>query len=388
LYKLFRGLFRGSDEIERKLSHIKAKSEYYTRQVDEIDRMQKNMAQHIKIDGGYCKVTGKGQKKLKQLSARLPRVQFKSYEEFEKELDEVYNRLKKRYNKFIDMYNYMIENGFERSPRVVQAALSLSTRPESISRIFKRMMYIDEHLYKKGYVDSCRLSTSVELTLQEGDTRELTRDLEKIHKIMLKDGHSDTCDTLLEAANILKIPGKTLKEKYDRFEKMRKALTNIWSRRSRITGYLAYNLAKNEGDVEQIAKDFRGLKKKLIEGGMLDCKASSIAAMLLFNAHGSPSEKAERFNKTFDTMNKYRWERYTSHYPAAAVISLMPGTIEENVQLLDEMYHKIIEKGFSVDLTNRAAQILTGGSETWKYLLDPDFEKLLDQNLITQPDMG
>jgi hypothetical protein len=56
--------------------------------------------------------------------------------------------------------------------------------------------------------------------------------------------------------------------------------------------------------VDQIAKGFRGLEKKLIEGGRSECEASGRAAMLLFNAPGSPSEKAEWFNKTFEAMNK------------------------------------------------------------------------------------
>ncbi|MCK4799379.1 hypothetical protein KAS31_00175, partial [Candidatus Parcubacteria bacterium] len=54
-----------------------------------------------------------------------------------------------------------------------------------------------------------------------------------------------------------------------------------------------------------------------------------------------------------------------SDYTAAAIISLLPGTVEENVQILDEMIDQIKKDGFFRNnysaIVNKAVTVIAGG---------------------------
>ncbi len=356
-------------ETKKSLGKVTKKFNEYKPQVKRLESIKREIDDYVAINGVYIKPLELADERKKLLSARLPRLKDISYNEFEKTFKEVKRSISGRYNRFKKFYNFLIEKRFEEGDAdVIRYALSLSGQKGTIEEVFEKARYIDDIFVEKfRYYDVTksdydRLKIIPVLMNLEGKNKQPVEELRDIFKIALKNDHSGSYQTIYESALNLRIPLSTAREKSDRFDKMGDELDKReWRKGSAITCYIAANLSKREGDVAAIAEEFRNLEKKLVKKGINDSTESGIAAMILMDSKRSLDERADRFKQAFKTMKKYGWRNYSDYYPAAAMISLMPKTIEENIQWLDFVMKKFEADGFEENLTYKSIPIIGGG---------------------------
>ncbi|NOQ68414.1 hypothetical protein GQ568_03155, partial [Patescibacteria group bacterium] len=324
------------ENLEELLENIK-KNEKEKKRLEEL---KNEIGNYIYDDiSTYIKLSSKGKERIKQLSVRQSRIKGVDYDEFEEEFELISQRIQAKYNKFKEMRGFLakkdlIEGGsIYKDLRYTELAFSLSTTEENKEEMYEKVKVIDDYLFEKGYKEGDhRLKIISTVVIQEGDINELKNVLADIFSILVKNGYSNTISTLADASEIIKICGKTAQEKCERFDKMQNELTKKgWQEDNIATRYISINLMQKEGDEVEIANEFDALEKKITEKGIEDSIEAGIVAEILTNAQGTLDEKAERFIKTFKTMCKYKWGEIASDYTSAAIISLLPGTVEENV---------------------------------------------------------
>ncbi|KYK25464.1 hypothetical protein AYK26_06015 [Euryarchaeota archaeon SM23-78] len=339
------------------------KKEQLENQIAKLNELKKGLEGYVETNQGFMKLTEQSSERIRQLSARMPRLEGVSYNDFVKELEQIWQSVQKRYERFKKMYDFMVEKGFEKESEVIDCALALSNLEGRIENIYNRAMVINNYLYNNDWDSYDRLRIVSAVATQKGRIDQLKDHLKEMFIIMVNDEHKKTYSTWGEAAAIIRIPQGDAKAKYERFDKMCDELHKLgWSDRSAETCYIAAHLARREGKESIIAKNHRKLEKKLIEeAGIKDSTESGIAALILMNAKESMDKKAANFKQAFETMQEYGWKNENEYYAAAAGTCLMPGSIEENVQLLDKVYAMLKKDEFKYNLTNRALKIISGG---------------------------
>jgi hypothetical protein len=333
-----------------------------TSEKDRLEALTKEMEGYSGANEGYLKITDLGRKKAKLLAARVERLGSSTYDAFENEITIVGKAIDERYQRFMKFYSYLVEQGFQKDNQVVQYALSLSCNEGTIEELYNRSGVINTYLYNNKWQSYERLRIVSMVSAQKGDIEKLKKHLEEIFLIMINDGHEKCYSTWAEAAGIMRIEGKSAAEKYRRFEDMRNALdARQWAKGKASTCYIAANLSQKKGDPENIAEEFRTLENKLVEKGRDDSVESGMAALVLLDGKGTLDERVDRFTLAFETMHKYGWKKERTYYAAAAIVSLMPGTVEENVLWLDEVTERLKADGYTHDITGRGLSIISGG---------------------------
>jgi hypothetical protein len=348
--------------LEEDLSYSKDKKE-------KLEDLNKELGHYFMIQGEYVAPTDLGKRKSKQLFARLSILDGVELNDALSEISQVEDSINSRYERFKEFYNALVEKDFSKNSETVKFAIDLSGEEGDFEEVYKKVVKIDEGLektFKKkwGYgMDGGRLKTVSTIMNLEGDPKNSVKELSELFKIANDQGHSNSYATLFEQAQCLEMPIKGSKAKWERFDTLGDALNERqWTKGSSATCYVAANLARRAGDVVEIAENFRNLEKKIIEKGRSDCIESGITSLILLDSKEDDETKTDKFNQAFEKIVEYGWSNYSSYYPAAAVISLMPGTVEENVQWLDDVTEMFKKDGISNDITNMALPIIEGGN--------------------------
>ncbi|MFA6097743.1 MAG: hypothetical protein WC788_09055 [Candidatus Paceibacterota bacterium] len=345
-----------------KLAALASETEKIGTEKERLEKIKAETAGYSKTSGGYAMLLDKGKERLKQLRVGSSRLENVLFESFEQELEKINQEIDARYKRFRSMHELLIKEGFNNTRKVIHFAISLSALPDDEENIYRRAGVINDYLYNKGWTSYQRLRIASLVAVQEGDIDKLRDELGEILTLMVDDGHSKSYSTWSEAALIMKIRENSPIEKYQRFNRMREEFFKKgWQIGSAATCFISANMAQMEGQETEIASQVDALEKNIISKGRTDSVESGITAMILMNARGSVSERGDRFNETFETMVRKGWEEDTSNYAAAAIVSILPGTIEENILLLDEVRKRLEKDGFTSELTNRAAVIVAGG---------------------------
>lgn len=332
---------------------------------DRLEKLKIEIQPYVFVSGEYVAPTELGQKRLRQLSVRMPRIEDSELDPVLDEITNVEAAINTRYERFKQFYEGLIKKGFRHDPRVGQFALSLSGIEGDFETTFQQIEKIDSELEAKlndryGYTkDYDRLKILAALAINKDAAN--FDELAELYGLAIENGHTNSWATLFEQVLCLRIPQKDAQAKWQRYDGLQDELDKRqWAKNKAATCYIAANLARREGDLASIAEEFRGLEKKLIETGRSDCVKSGIAALVLLAGKEDLDARVKRFNETFLQMHKYGWKKDSSYYPAAAVVSLMPGTVEENVQLLDDVTERLNKDKFS-DVTNKALPMIGGG---------------------------
>lgn len=326
------------ESIARRISMAKANVELLE---TKRKQLQARVDQYSKFrpcgNDDYCAITDEGVRMHRTLQAALPRLEGIDIEMFVSERDQLWHKIHERLDKINVALKYLKSIGFSNDRRVRRFASSIAAADDSPEEIWQRAKIVNDYLYNKEWQSYNRLQIASTVMRYEGNTEQLRDDLVETFLIMVNDGHSRCYGTWWEAANVMRFPGQTLKDRYSRFEALQQELgKRQWRARSSATGYIAVHLGRQEGTPAELADKFRELEKAIVATGRNDCVESGIAAVILLDTPGSDAEKAERFTSAFEAIQQHGWAKRTDRYPVAAVVAAMPGTVEENALLLIE----------------------------------------------------
>lgn len=325
-----------------------------------LEKLKSEIKPYVNAGDVYVRATEKGAKRAEQIKARLKRLPAEfNYDTLEKEIDEIYNTIGNKRQRFEEMYKFLVKKGFEEdNSKVIDCAISLSSLEGSFEDIYKRMNVINDHLYKLDWDSYSRLYIASAVAAKKGDIEELKKQLDSTFSYMTSHGHSAEYETWMDAARVMDIPGASIEEKFKRFDALGDALNKRgWSKNSTESCYVAAVLAKKEGNADEIAKKFREFEKKVIKSGVEELTEAGLAALVLMDVPGTDEEKIKRFNETFKSMIKNGWDNDSDYYTVAAMVSLMPGSVEENVLILKDI-DNILEKQDYENTTNRALSFI------------------------------
>ena len=312
------------------------------------------------------------------IAARRERLQDVDSLTFIKEYQAFRKMILKSKSRFISFWNELDKRGFAaRDQLVINYGMSLSVQQGEQTKILKRAAYINSKLWNNEWKEYRRLAVVSSASTKPGKIEDVYNSISQIFVEMINQGHKKCYSTWLEAVAIHDIPLKTSKEKISRFEKVRTELAKVgWKKGSSITCFIAAKLAKNINlSTAQLARLHRTVENKIVALGRKDCKESGLAALvLLLNYFESGKtvnidKSVQRFNKTFELMSKYKWSKNTEWYLHAAIISLMPGTIEENVQLVSDTINDIAKLKIDENRTMHALMLV---GSAYGELLDED----------------
>ena len=233
-----------------------------------------------------------------------------------------------------------MDGGWEAGEAVEHLAFDMAflKSARTFEEEMKRFLVINNNLYNNGWESYERLPVATVVIRHEGNIEVLWNDLAEAFSMMVNDGHEKGYGSWLEAANIIRLPGRTLRKKYERFEELQKELgKREWEYRSTTTGQIALSLARRDGDPADLAEAFRQMEQAIINEGYEDCVESGQAAITMFDMMpGSRKERALKFADSLDALGEKGWSKKTHRYPTAAMIATFPGTIGENVSLLHD----------------------------------------------------
>ncbi len=351
--------------VERGIERKKGDLEHIRKRIKTGESQKENQGLFIRVFGGssYVKATDLGDFRIRQFSIRDPDfLQSTDYEVFEED----FLPIQDRYNRFSDAYDFLTtKKGFDTdNTEVSDFTVAFSNFSGEFESIYARVDTIDRFLISQmdcSKDDTERLITISMLMDMGRDLHDNLNELKKVYQIMRDDGHSDSYGTLSEAAGIIRIKGVNAQAKYDRFNKIRDELNKRqWSSGSSATCYVAANLGQMTGDEEALAEEFRE-QEKVIEAKTNDSNVQTgLAALMLMDASGSREAKADRFYTAYKLMtNKYNFDDDSDNYAPAAVISLMPGDLEENIQWLRDTVELFKDDGGSESKSvNRALDVI------------------------------
>ena len=309
------------------------------------------------LDGNYVKLTEKGEVLNAHLSGRLPELEDILLEDVESELEEFQSRMDAQYSRFIGMYNLMNYTKKEGSEQdfndVIDCAVRLSTMEGPIPDIYERMRVINDYFIKnsRGFKGYQRLIPTAAITMQSGLIERLMEDVTKIYNAILYN-YSGNFQTWWLAAELMNLNRSDLKENIKRYFEVRNALAKTgWKKFGRHTSYMAVHLARRrsfaESSAEELAREHNSLKNRLVNSGRRYHQDTGTAALILMDGDGTLDERVDRFVEAYETMHSQGWDTHVNFYPVAAAITLLPGSVKENVLWLDRIVARLKKGGFA-----------------------------------------
>jgi hypothetical protein len=348
------------EKCNQLMAENQAKIDQLEVEISRLEKLEGELEECIRLRDSYVALSENGNHLLPFLAAGISKAENRPYEEFEKAFLLMEAAIRSRCERFLEMYKYLRSNGFNSDSKVIQTALSLSGLDGTVEEVWEKAKVVNDFFYEHDWRSYDRLRIVSSVTSLPGDIHELRDKLEEIFRVMTQGGHSKCYATWSEAAALLKIPSGDAEEKYRRYEDMREALAKRgWRKGSSASCIIAANLSQRSGEPESIAEEFRTLEKKLVERGRNDSIESGIASLILMGMKGTLDERADRFVEVFQAMKARSWGS-TDDYPAAAVLTLTPGTPEENVLRLAQTRKWLRDNGFSNDLNMRSATLVAG----------------------------
>lgn len=350
-------------EQRRALSGLRKQRRGRSGRRDALKETEASLMPYVPVGEAYYALQPEAKAVLTELRVRLGRVDGVLLDDIVREIEQLNAAIDARYERFSTMQALLEEGGYKAGdPKVIQYALSLSGFDGDPNEVIARANVVNGFMYGNKWISYDRLAINAAVAVQNGDIEELRQQLEQIFIVMIEDGHARSYSTWSEAANIMKLPGGSVEEKYARFKAMDSSLSKRgWKSRSTACGYFAGHLAQKNGDVDKIASDFQACERILIEEGITDSVASGIAALILLNGQGANKTKAVRLVETLRMMGEYGLDHGEQSYGVAAAISLMPGTVEENVFQLQKMMQRLGADGYKQNLMGRAVALIGGG---------------------------
>jgi len=342
---------------------------------------------YIQGCGCYYKPLEEATELLKQMYNRRERLDDVSFEDLLKEIDGIYGLIDQRYDRFIEVFDHFKSKTNEYWENMIPFAFALYSQDGEPEFLWKRAAVITDYLVG-NYGENDKWSRVAASTSSiYGNIDDLKEELILTHTQLTNSGAKD-CPTLwIDASNIQKFKGKTPDIKLARYHEFGERLFgNSWkpyceiptkiraktrnqaktlSNRYRsiiMQRSITASLASKWDNVGDAQSDWTNLEAKLIGKGLIKSPESSFAAMVLSGQLGNPSDKANRLVNTFSAMTKSICNDRPKNYLAAATMSTLPGSIDENLELLAYTLLKFKKyKQFGENSLNLAAQLVVGG---------------------------
>lgn len=329
-------------------------------EIEDKEALAAELDDYVDTGLGYVDVSDEGEYWMREIEVREGQIDDTEFEEFSEDVESFYDRIDDRYERFLEMLELFEEDGFDEiDSRVTDAALSLSLVEGDLEEVYERAMKVNSWFYEHDWGSYDRLKVVSKLAAQEGDIDEIIEEFDEIYDEMLEDDHSANYRTLLEAAQLREAEGGSTEEKYERFRKIEQELEEQgWSERSAVTCHIASKLAQREGSPEELAEEHYEVDSATWDE-FSESAETGVAALALMRGNADLEQQVARFEDTYDLMKDVGWNDRKEFYPAAAAASLMPGTVENNVHVLDRVTEKMKDDGFK-NVTRRAIPLVTG----------------------------
>lgn len=350
LYRVFSVLKNGGT------SRIEWLRNYSARLQDEIRQTQKELDQQravrdrcqidaalceslVPCKGKYCAITTEGMRILRALHEAHTRLSDVTLETFCTERSAVLTEARERLTKRDRIIESLHNEGYRSERHVASAALTLVGSQYEADIAMQRLTTVCESLAENGWQDDQRLRPAAVTACTDGAIGNACDALMRIFRVMADDGHIENYTTMHEAARLLRASGDSAEMRYKRFASLQRELhSRDWEERAKATGHIATALACKEGQPAELADAFRELEKVLIEhAGIDDCPQSGFAALVLLEVSGFNKQRSQRLRTALEKLAEYGWASDRRHYPVAAALAAMPGTVGENVHLLSEV---------------------------------------------------
>lgn len=346
-----------AERLSKKIEELKFDQNLVETEIKLLSQ-EKHDTNYLKTPYGYIKLSKKGITKKEQLENAMSRLEGIAFEEFDRQIKEKGRRIQERLERFENSLDYLVnEKGYsEKDERVINFALITSGLEKDIGEF-----EFDQDDYNQ-------------LNLLSIAANQNNAVIDEIFQIMLSNDYQENMHTKTLAAIISQIPEEKAEEKYRRFETVRGLLLKNDYKPYEVD-YLAAHLAGRNEPAKDAVNVCHSIYQKLEHYG--SGFETKIAALLLMDGKGTLDERAEKLQKAFDLgYNLYQWNNITD--PIAAVAALMPGTIEENIYILNHISKKLKDKkGFETDLVKKALMLLNPGRiyETYLNKTHEEFKK-------------
>lgn len=363
------------EEKRAKHAEISRRAEKLGPKVEKLGAMPEPGDYRLTIDGDYVMLTEKGSDWMKIFPGRLQRLWNVPLEVFEQEIGEFESRIEVCYSRFTEMLDLMASRGFgKRSQQVIHCAALLSTAEGTIPWLYSRMKVISDYLsndssHHEGLKGYTRLFPAVEVAMQPGDIATLAEELIRTYNALVEKNYLKNSFTWWLASAVMALQRfdveKTLnsverpsnfglEENIERYEGLKKAVAKKDEDWTRHTCYMAVNLARQHDSPEELAKELRTQQQRLASTGRTDGMDLGTASLILLDSGLSLEERTDRFLKTFEDMAASGWEKHSHFYPAAAALTLLPGSAAENVMWLGRIIKRLKADGFADETVTRA----------------------------------
>lgn len=348
--------------------------------IDRLEAMPAPGDYRLTIDGNYVMLTEKGEAWLKCLSGRLDEFENSPMENFEREIDEFESKIDRYCTRSVEILELMASRGFgKHSQDVIDCAVRLATTEGTIQEAYNRMRNINDLLnndsqFHTGLKHYARLIPSAAVAMQPENIGMLKEELIETYKELVKMKYYVNSFEWWLASAAMELNRFNIEKNIERYEEVLAALAkkgwaNVsWDKKARHTQYMAANLARGMDSPEELTKQLRIQQQRLVSTGRTKGKDLDTSSLILLDSEASLEERTDRFVEAWEEMGNNAWARYTCFYPAAAALSVMPFSVEENVMWLGRIIRRLKEdglenknekrEGFKDGLTYKALDIL------------------------------
>lgn len=221
----------------------------------------------------------------------------------------------------------------------------------------ERMRAVNQHLHELKWLESERITAVATAAALPGSMESITEALSETYiHLVEKRNFAKSLFTWWDAAAVMRL-GSSPEENVGRFTETLDALQPRGTHYN-TTCFIAAHLCLADGSPEEIVRSYRETRQALPGGDSAKFSDTDIAALILQDCAGPVEERAGRFSEVIAAMGRQGWDSTARWYPTAAMLSLLPGTPDENVWWATRIYHVFKDKGFSWPETSKAASLL------------------------------
>ncbi len=310
-------------------------------------------------DGEHVKLLPAGNQLLTHLEARLERVGNLTLRELEQDIARTQERIDTICDRYLEYRVHLAQGNWKvKSDHTNDYAFHMALLEEKFDDVISpRCPVVNNHLNDNGWSGRHRCYVVVTTAALDGAITRRKDELVETYLLLHREHNfGKNIYSWWESSRVMHLGG-TVRSNVARFMSVLDEMTSD-SNYSAKKCFIAANLSQDKGTPEELVQSHYELKAKLVTRGRRDCFDADVAALILRDAEGSFDERADRFNEAFLAMNEQNWERNTEFYPAAAVLTLLPGTFEENIEWYSYILEKTDDKGLAYPRSSRAASVL------------------------------
>lgn len=336
------------------------------------------------VDGGeeFVRLKPKGEQLLNRLEARSEILGRATLTQFESAMSDLWTALDGRVARVNGIKSALQKRGFSGTDSdTIDYAVTLLGAPGTPEEAVARGEAVAKHLSAKGFTRATRYKIAGAAAAKEGSVEEIVRDLDSTFTHLVSKGHSGSTTkgyvTYALASMLASVPGATHDDRFARFEAVEskvKALTRTsgWE-----SARLAAHLSRIDGPPDAVTKRLADMERMMRTLAIWSDKDGHTIAGRLSVANGSVEERTKRFAEALTALGEQGFDTWdTQTRSAAAVLSVLPGTLDANAQTVRELKDRMSTAGYgSKHALPLAMATLSGGMRDMLVELTENREK-------------